>query len=209
MQYGCMASDHERGTGAVVPKKVDHEQRRRSIADALWRVTEDEGLEGVSLRRVAAEAGVSVGLVQHYFHTREQMLLFALDSAGERMAARLGATTEPDGHASPKQAIRQLLIQFLPLDEARQAESRSLFTFLAEAASGGPVGLRVRDGMAQLRRFVTARVAEAGVTSDPQQVATVLLALTDGLATHVLARHLTAEEALDALDGHLDATLPR
>jgi len=106
------------------------------IADALWRVAERAGLDGASVRRVAAEAGVSPGLVQHYFRTREQMLLFALESAAARMAARYDPTAE----RSPQLAVRELLTQFLPLDGERRAEGWSLFTFLAEAAVGAPSG---------------------------------------------------------------------
>ena len=52
-----------------MPKKVDRQERRTRIADALMRVAADQGLEAVSLRHVAAEAGVSAGMVQHYFRT--------------------------------------------------------------------------------------------------------------------------------------------
>ena len=39
-----------------MPKKVDHAERRRLIADALMRVAAEQGLEAVSLRHVAAAA---------------------------------------------------------------------------------------------------------------------------------------------------------
>ena len=57
-----------------MPKKVDPEERRRLIADALMRVAAEQGLESVSLRHVATQAGVSAGMVQHYFRTRDEMM---------------------------------------------------------------------------------------------------------------------------------------
>lgn len=69
---------------------VDHDARRRLIAEALWRVASRHGLDAVSLRHVAAEAGVSMGLVQHYFTTKEDMLRFALETIGERVTQRIG-----------------------------------------------------------------------------------------------------------------------
>ncbi|NLZ97477.1 MAG: TetR family transcriptional regulator, partial [Micrococcus sp.] len=50
-----------------MPKIVDHEQRRRELAQAIWSIIALRGLSAVTLRSVAAEAGVSMGTVQHYF----------------------------------------------------------------------------------------------------------------------------------------------
>ena len=74
---------------AVVPKKVDHQQRRELLAQAVWGLIADEGLSAVSLRSVAGRAGVSMGMVQHYFSTKDDMLGFALDALGQATQARL------------------------------------------------------------------------------------------------------------------------
>ncbi|MGH3910171.1 MAG: TetR/AcrR family transcriptional regulator, partial [Pseudonocardiaceae bacterium] len=62
-----------------MPKRVDHRARRTQIADALMRVAATKGLQAVSLRHVAHEAGVSAGMVQHYFRTKDEMMTFALE----------------------------------------------------------------------------------------------------------------------------------
>src|ERR1700722_8642251 len=62
-----------------MPKQVDHRERRETIARALWRVVEQRGIAHASVREVAQEAGISHGAVQHYFATREEMLIFAMD----------------------------------------------------------------------------------------------------------------------------------
>ena len=84
-----------------VPKKVDHAQRRREISAAVVRLAARRGLQGVSFREVAAEAGVSVSLVQHYFGTKENLLLGTLDiqsaAMGEHVGRRLaGLGPDPD-----------------------------------------------------------------------------------------------------------------
>jgi AcrR family transcriptional regulator len=56
---------------------VDREERRSRIAEAILRIAASRGLDEVSLRDVAAEAGVSMGQVQHYFSTKREMLMFA------------------------------------------------------------------------------------------------------------------------------------
>ena len=57
-----------------MPRRVDHQLRRKQLADAVMRLAATEGLEEVSLRHVAAEAGVSTGMVQHYFRTKDEMM---------------------------------------------------------------------------------------------------------------------------------------
>lgn len=188
-----------------MPKQVDHTARRRAIADALWRVVARDGFEEVSLRRVAAEAGVSMGLVQHYFRTKEQMLLFALDTmeelAGARFAAELAALPDPP---PPRAAVRAFLFQLLPLDEA-QTEGHLLYALLGGALRYDQIGERLRTGMAQLHQYFVAQIAAVGHAPDPEVAAATLLALADGLAAHVLVGYLTPAAATAALDGQLDA----
>lgn len=188
-----------------VPKQVDHEQRRRQIADALWRVVGSGGFDAVSLRRVAAAAGISMGLVQHYFGSREQMLGFAMDEVeervGRRWAAELARLPDPP---PPRAAVRAFLVQVLPLDATRRDEAFSLFAFVAEGVRAGPIGDRMRTGMAQLHEFVTAQVGAAGAVPDPGLAATTLIAVADGLAAHLLGGYLDAGQAVRVLDAQLD-----
>ena len=73
-----------------MPKRVDHEERRRQIADALLRTAATRGLHAAGMREVAAEAGVSLRLVQYYFGTKEELMLFAMQqlAALNRATAR-------------------------------------------------------------------------------------------------------------------------
>ena len=71
-----------------MPKIVDHEQRRAEIAEALWRVVARQGLEGATIRAVAAEAGWSRGIVEHYFDNKDELLAFSCRLAGDRTLAQ-------------------------------------------------------------------------------------------------------------------------
>ncbi len=83
-----------------MPKRVDHEERRRQIADALLRTAATRGLHATGMREVAAEAGVSLRLVQYYFGTKEELLLFAMQQLAaqfaERAMARIKKIKEAD-----------------------------------------------------------------------------------------------------------------
>jgi TetR/AcrR family transcriptional repressor of bet genes len=189
-----------------MPKKIDHEQRRRLIAEALWRVVVREGLESVSLRHVAAEAGVSMGLVQHYFATKDEMVLFALASmterVGGRMAEGMAALPDPD---DPKQRVRAVLLAVLPLDDERWVEAQVGATFLARAPVDARLADYLRSGYAEGHEFLTGQLQVAGV-DDAARQAHLLFALADGLTAHTLAGHHAPEAALAILDAQLDRT---
>jgi AcrR family transcriptional regulator len=109
-----------------VPKIVDHEERRRELAEALWRVIADSGPHAVSIRSVAAEAGLSAGALRHYFQTREELLVFAMDLSEERVRRRMA---EYSGTMTPQTPMVERAAgfaeQMLPLDETRRAEFRA------------------------------------------------------------------------------------
>ncbi len=62
-----------------MPRVVDHEERRRQIATAVSDIAATRGLSDVSFREVAAQAGVSVSLVQHYFGDKANLLMTTLE----------------------------------------------------------------------------------------------------------------------------------
>ena len=72
-----------------MPRRVDHQIRKRPITDAVVRITVKGGLASVTFREVAAEAGVSVRLVQYYFGTKDQLLLATQQHVAERSVARI------------------------------------------------------------------------------------------------------------------------
>ena len=72
-----------------MPRLVDHEVRQREITDAVRRVIVDGGLAAVTFQSVAAEAGISVRLVQYYFGTKREFLLATHQAVRQDAGARL------------------------------------------------------------------------------------------------------------------------
>src|SRR4051812_1901466 len=88
-----------------MPKRGDHRQRRRQITDAVVTITLKGGLTAATFREVAAEAGVSVRLVQYYFGSKDELLLATQRHVAERSIERLRAwVIESDG--SPRGWLR-------------------------------------------------------------------------------------------------------
>jgi AcrR family transcriptional regulator len=183
-----------------MPKQVDHEARRRQIADAVCRLVGEHGLEAVSLRHVAAEAGVSMGQVQHYFATKDEMLLFTFRTIGEHVEQRIAAAVS--GHETPRAVLRALLVELLPLSEPARAEAPVLAAFLARAVVEPALARGLADGATAMAGFVAGHIT--GPDLDPQREARTLLALVDGLMLQLLTGQVTDHIALSLIDYHLD-----
>jgi len=194
-----------------MPKKVDREQRRRQIAEAVLRLTAEQGLDAVSLRDVAAEAGVSMGMVQHYFTSKDRMLLFAcaymIERTNRRLQQQIAARPCP---RSARATLRTVLVELLPLDEERRAGTRVWTAFLARAAVELDLEAFMRTTWVASHAFIADQIRSGQESGEipahvsPDRAAVRALALADGLVSHVLVGHYSATQALAAVDTYLD-----
>ncbi|MGS2618408.1 TetR/AcrR family transcriptional regulator [Micromonospora sp. LZ34] len=183
-----------------MPKKVDRHERRTLIADALMRVAARQGLEAVSLRHVATEAGVSPGMVQHYFRTKDEMMTFAMGVVRDRSQARINdAVSRLGDDPSPRQLLRAMITSLLPLTEESRADGRVALAFLAYTAVRPEAAAGMRDETGQLVEFVAGLLP-----ASRRDAAAGVLALMEGLGLYLLGGQYTVEQALTALDDHLD-----
>jgi TetR/AcrR family transcriptional regulator, transcriptional repressor of bet genes len=192
-----------------MPKVVDHQQRREELAAAVWRVAASEGLEAVTVRRVADEAGWSTGALVHYFADKEELVLFAFRTVADRVGRRVAEAEERT--TDPVELARALLVEGLPLDRARQEEVRVWFAFLGLAltrsalARAQRVTYRAwRDRVAEhLRRAQHEGAIRADV--DCAAEAAALVALVDGIAVQASfePRRFPAAHQLGLVDARL------
>jgi AcrR family transcriptional regulator len=184
-----------------MPKLVDHAARREELATALWRVVVREGVDAASLRRVAAEAGWSLGSLRHYFASQSQLLRFAMELVVRRVTERVTAL-RPLG--DPLATATSLVHQFLPLDADRRAEMEVWLAFSSRALVDADLR-RLRDEAHAGVRGVCLRVVELLGTPQPHLEAERLHALVDGLAQHaiVAADVTTPERQREIVAAHL------
>ena len=193
-----------------VPKVVDHEERRRELAEAVWRVILRDGVEGVSVREVSAEAGWSTGALRHYFGTKEELLASAARLLEERVIRRL---EERPRDLTPREAVRAALCEVLPLDEERRTEGMLWFAYASRSLVDTKIAEEheiVFDGVRMLCARITREMAAIGRLDpelDPDTEASRLHALVDGLAVHGLLGRIDESEILAVLDAHLDEIL--
>jgi AcrR family transcriptional regulator len=194
-----------------MPRQVDHVGRRHLIAEAVCHLADERGLEGVTLRDVAARAQVSMGAVQRCFRTKEEMLVFALGHIGERIGERVHARLVRSPAQSASTALGHAATEIALLREEHRAEARVWLAFVAQAAVSKTLATTLRANYAALQEAFTCLIVEVdesagrAVSLDPQREARTLLALADGLTAHVLIGHLTPQAAQDVLHAHLDS----
>jgi AcrR family transcriptional regulator len=183
-----------------MPKIVDHEERREELAAAVWRLASREGLEAVTIRAVAAEAGWSTGALHHYFSDKEELLLFAFQTVADRVGRRVSVAQE--AATEPLEHVRELLAIGLPLDAERRAETRVWFAFLGLALTRPVLARAQRAAYRHWRRLVASALEQArdhgevdpGI--DAEREAAGLVALADGLAIQATFERRAVDAAL-------------
>ena len=193
-----------------MPKVVDHEQRRAELAAAVWSLASRDGLEAVTVRRVAEEAGWSTGALAHYFADKEELLLFAFRTVADRVGRRLEQAAERT--SDPLELARSQLLEGLPLDREHQAEIRVWFAFLGLALTRPALARTQRVTYRAWRDRVRDRLREAQERGeiradvDCAAEAAALVALVDGLAIQATfePRALSGRRQTELVDAHLD-----
>jgi AcrR family transcriptional regulator len=166
-----------------MPKLVDHEERRRHIAHAVLGVVAREGVRGVTIRHVAAEAEWSVGVISHYFEDKQALLIAAFREATGTVARRMMAT---GAIRDPVDRIRALLEAGMPLDAERTATCRIFYYFQAEGVVDEALSAELARNYAAwrgaVRKAIIAAQAEGHFTTfEPAALAESLVGVAEGL----------------------------
>jgi AcrR family transcriptional regulator len=157
------------------------------IADAAISIVAREGLDALSVRKVADAVGVAIGSVQHHFPTRAELVLGVLNRTVERQTARVvSAPEEPTVLGS----LTARLGRLLPSNNRSREEAIVWVAMAATAARDPLVGPRQREVVASSIRAIesTLRIAQqAGEVShhlDVRETARMIDAVVDGFLLH-------------------------
>ncbi|WP_051877433.1 TetR/AcrR family transcriptional regulator [Streptomyces natalensis] len=166
--------------------------RERILRAALELIARD-GFDGVRIADIARRAGASTALVHYHFSTRAQLLTASLAHSLSAAEARLERRTDSEHRSAPPERLADLIDFGLPLTHEDVMEWR-LWSELEMRAAGSPELARTLASLNDriirpLAATVTAGLATGDFRDcDPDEVATVALALLTGLATRLIAR---------------------
>ena len=114
-----------------MPKIVDHDVQRLKFAEAAMSLIARHGLEGVTMRAVAAEAGLSYGSLFHYFKSKDELLMHVIRHSTTLQTNRVN---EYVSQYSGLKALEHLLCDDSIISESSRDDWMVWLTFLYKAA---------------------------------------------------------------------------
>lgn len=118
-----------------MPKIVDHGSQRERFARAALRLIAREGLEGLTMRSVAREAGLSYGSLFHYFDSKDELLMHAIHHSTSEQARRVN---EFSVRYKGLKALEHLMCDDALVEEGTRDEWLVWLAFLYKAALKEP-----------------------------------------------------------------------
>lgn len=88
--------------------------RRQALVAAAETVLAREGVGGASVRAICAEAGVSPGLLRHYFEGVDDLIAAAYEAVGQRIDDALDAALAAAGPTPRERLLAYLGASFAP-----------------------------------------------------------------------------------------------
>lgn len=193
-------------------RQADHNERRRLFAAAALAVISRDGLEGLTMREVAKEAGFTTGALTHYFQSKDEVLIAVSEYGAEVVRPPMD---DAAAGASAREALRDLFYTILPTSTAMKAQWRFWVAFWERAAHSPKVQRVMRERYVEYVGRVSAVIrraqkqGEVAETVDAERVAREVVALVDGISVQVLigAGRMTSVVQRQFVDSLLDMRL--
>jgi AcrR family transcriptional regulator len=185
-----------------------HDERRQQIAALSCRLIASRGLDGLTIRTVAAEIGFSTAVITHYFHNKRDLLRHTYEFAASRAVSREG-----NSHAYPAD-LWEYLSAILPIDEIAIENWRVFIAFWGAAYGDPELADRQRYFVRAARDDITERLppytGELSLVMR-EELSRRLLATLMGIATQAAfdPEEWPATRQLRSLSGVFDALLQR
>jgi AcrR family transcriptional regulator len=154
----------------------------------------------VSMREVAAEAAVSLRVVQYYFTDKQTLLNSGLAELAARLDRRVKArAAAAGGNLSARGLFDVVLGAILPSDEQSRLDQLAWTAYYTAALTDPALAAAGVTAPNALEDFLTTHLTaarEAGeidADRDPHTEVATLLALTNGLTSSILGGQRTPE----------------
>ncbi len=164
--------------------RLKPEERRRGILEAARRCLAEGGVNGFTVAEIASAAGISNGLIGHYFSTKDDLLVATYELEAERLKSATRAAVHADGVGADRRIIALIESAFSP--DIFTAETVAVWLSLwDQVRTNRPLREAHKEAYATYRRAfargIAAAAEERGLTVDSSLLARDLTALIDGL----------------------------
>jgi len=182
-------------------RRLRADDRRRQLLEQGAELFARHSYDELSMRKIAAELGISKPLLYHYFPSKREFFQATIAQA----AAELQARTEPDPTLPPLDQLRGSLEAFLELIDENELAYRKLMQSLSSVSE-------VRELIEEVRTKTAARILEGLYPAEPPPKARVAvhgwLWFMDGACLNWIEhRDLSRDELRDLLLGTLLGSL--
>lgn len=161
--------------------RAEPDARRQSLIGAAARVLAERGAAGASVRTICAEAGVSPGLLRHYFDGIDALIAATYAWTGERVARAIAEAVDAAGEDPRQRLLAYVTASFRP----PIADPQLLATWIAfwSLVKASPEMERLHGEVySGYRAGLAALLTECGLPAGEVRLAAVgTTALVDGL----------------------------
>lgn len=153
--------------GPVPGQRASESDRRQQILEAAFTVACKSRLQGLTIRAIAKEAGLSSGLVLFHFESRERLLVALLDWL---LATTIVGVPDPEILALPtaKQRMLAVMHQELQLIPARKARLELFFDYWVVGLGDSKIRGRIRRALKRYRDTLEILAAQC-VLEEPER----------------------------------------
>ncbi|WP_203332894.1 TetR/AcrR family transcriptional regulator [Planococcus beigongshangi] len=170
-----------------MPKLINIEEKKLDIAHAAWRILLKEGMDGVSVRNTAKEAGITLGALRYYFTTQEELINYTEQLVHASLAEKTAELFMVD--LPPREKILKLLNGLLPDRDGKDpaAEARLIFKYHSKYLGSGYK--KSEDSVYQAIKSIMSNLMMLNMLKKDVELSLEtdrLYALMDGLAMDAL-----------------------
>ncbi|MFJ5991588.1 TetR/AcrR family transcriptional regulator [Lentzea sp. NPDC092896] len=178
-------------------------ERRTQMLEAAVRVIAQDGVRGLRVEKLAAQAGVSTALIYYHFKDRAGILRAALEHVNDRARSYTGGVESDD----PRAQVEQMLLAELQDDSVVRETSVAWGELRASAAFEPELRATLRAATEAWNSDVETLVRQANPALDAAAAAERLTAMVEGLSERWHSGSLTLHRARDLLAGAIGREL--
>ena len=144
--------------------RLSAEDRKKQLVKIGLMMLRTKPIHELSIDAIAGQAGISRGLLFHYFPSKRDYYVAVISAAGRRLLR----VTKPDDSLAPEEQLREMLTQFVAFIERRRT---AYISFVRGAAGGDDFAVEVYDETrAGLTKRVLTYIGTPEVADDPKSL---------------------------------------
>ncbi len=189
-----------------------NEFRRTKLMEATIKLLAAKGVPGATVRAITAEAGVSHGLIGHYYATKDDLLVAALQHLFGGVAQTVAAFVEGAGPDARDRlmALPRVLFSENVFTETNASAFLAFWHEIRFNEAVWQANQTLYDGYrSRVHSLFEAAAGQAGITLDCYSATKGMIALSDGLwlELSIGAGAASTQSAIDLCQGYIERQL--